>query len=1056
MSQRNILKLACILSLSLGVAACNSGDDDSPDPGNPGEQSEPLIEPGPNEAVLYYLRPDTTYEGWGLHLWNNETCSGAAAPTDWAEPLAAEGVSETYGAYYIVDTTEDAACLNFIMHKGDEKDLGDNDMLWRFDELGRRVFTLSGSSELSSDPISTEATSIEDASAHWVDAETLLWDDAEGAARVELRYAEDARIQIGDGQLSGGTAVELSTGTLSSEAANKFPHLAGWPAFEVPLTNSERARALKGQLVAAAFNSNDELMAATRIQIPGVLDDLFTYDGPLGAIVSDSGVNFRVWAPTARSVRLHVFNARKETLDSYPVDMTADPNRPGTWIYSGPLSLDRMFYQYEVTVFHPRTDAVETTMTTDPYALSLSTNGQYAQVVSLDDSDLKPAGWDSLAPPAVASPENIVVYETHIRDFSAGDASVSVDSRGKYGAFSEAGSSGVAHLRRLAAAGVTHLHLLPAFDIATVDENPANVVDIDDNFSRLCDLSEEAASQWSSYCGDGTIRSVLESFDPTTGDAQALYSALRGLDSFNWGYDPVHYTVPEGSYASEADGTGRILEFRQMVQSLTDMGFNVVMDVVYNHTNSSGLADKSVLDKLVPGYYHRQNPQTGAVEQSTCCENTASEHAMMEKLMIDSLVTWADQYGISGFRFDLMGHHMLSNMTKALEAVKAVDPDAYFYGEGWNFGEVASNARGVNAIQTNMAGTGIGSFNDRSRDGIRGGGPFDGGTALRQNQGVANGLYTQPNALNSGSEDEKLRLFQTMDWIRVGIAGGLAEYSFETADGQVRTAAEIDYNGQAAGYTADPQELVNYVSKHDNQTLWDNNQYKIPSTVSSSDRAKMQVVGLSVPILSQGIPFLHMGSELLRSKSMQRDSYDSGDWFNAVDFSYQETAWNRGLPREDKDGDNWPVILDILADPNAEPTPADILTTRDAVEALLRIRQTSPLFRLRTGAAVQQRLTFHNTGPGQVPGVLAYSLDDGTNAGADLDAARDAIMVVINASPTSQTIGTALSGFTLHPELNGRVAATASAGDFTVPGMSFAVFEQIQSGGQGAGAPVQP
>ncbi|BES71027.1 pullulanase-type alpha-1,6-glucosidase [Marinobacter nanhaiticus D15-8W] len=1056
MNQRHILKLACVFALSLGVVGCNSGDDDPSDPGTPGDSTEPLIEPGANEAVLYYLRPDATYDGWGLHLWNNDACAGAAAPTDWAEPLAAEGVSDTYGAYYIIDTTEDASCLNFIMHKGDEKDLGGNDILWQFDELGRRVFTLSASSKLSSEPISAEPLVIEGASAHWVDQQTLLWDDAEGASRVELRYDVNARIELNDGQLAGGSSVELANGSLSSASAEKFPHLANWPAFEVPLTGSDRTDALKGQLVAAAYNADDELMAATRLQIPGVLDELFAYEGQLGATVNGSGVDFRVWAPTAKAVNLHVFDAGKNATDGYPVAMTADPDHPGVWTYSGPLSLDRMFYQYEVAVFHPRTDAIETTMTTDPYARSLSTNGQYAQVVDLEDSDLKPSGWDSLTPPTVANPEDIVVYETHIRDFSAGDASVSAEDRGKYAAFSEAGSSGVTHLQRLADAGITHLHLLPSFDIATVNEDPSKVVDIEDDFNQLCSLSEEAATRWADKCSAGTIRSVLASFDPATGDAQALYSTLRGIDSFNWGYDPVHYTVPEGSYASDADGTARILEFRQMVHSLTSMGFNVVLDVVYNHTNSSGLADKSVLDKLVPGYYHRQNSQTGAVEQSTCCENTASEHVMMEKLMIDSLVTWADQYGISGFRFDLMGHHMLSNMTKALEAVQDVDPDTYFYGEGWNFGEVANNARGLNAIQANLAGTGIGSFNDRSRDGVRGGGPFDGGQALRDNQGFANGLFTLPNELNSGAEDEKQQLLHSMDWIRVGIAGGLADFSFETADGNLRTGAEIDYNGQAAGYTADPQELVNYVSKHDNQTLWDNNQYKIASSASSSDRANMQVVGLSVPILGQGIPFLHMGSEILRSKSMQRDSYDSGDWFNAVDFSYQETAWNRGLPREDKDGDNWPVILEIIEDPNAEPTPTDILATRDAVETLLRIRKNSPLFRLQTGDAVKQRLAFHNTGPGQIPGVLAFSLDDGSSAGADLDNARDALMMIINATPDSQTVSTGMTGFSLHPQLDGNVAATFLAGDFVVPGLSVAVFEQVQTGAQGPGIPAQP
>ena len=192
--------------------------------------------------------------------------------------------------------------------------------------------------------------------------------------------------------------------------------------------------------------------------------------------------------------------------------------------------------------------------------------------------------------------------------------------------------------------------------------------------------------------------------------------------------------MPEGSYSTNPDGPARIVEFREMVQALNKMGLRVVMDVVYNHTNASGQNPKSVLDRIVPGYYHRLN-DSGAVETSTCCSNTASEHNMMEKLMVDSVVTWAKDYKVDGFRFDLMGHHMMSNMLKVRAALDALTlaqdgvdgKSIYMYGEGWNFGEVADNARGVNATQLNLAGTGIGTFNDRSRDAVRGIGPFDSG-----------------------------------------------------------------------------------------------------------------------------------------------------------------------------------------------------------------------------------------------------------------------------------------------------------------------------------------
>ncbi|MDX1552374.1 MAG: alpha-1,6-glucosidase domain-containing protein, partial [Marinobacter sp.] len=267
---------------------------------------------------------------------------------------------------------------------------------------------------------------------------------------------------------------------------------------------------------------------------------------------------------------------------------------------------------------------------------------------------------------------------------------------------------------------------------------------------------------------------------------------------------------------------------------------------------------------------------------------------------------------------------------------------------------------------------------------------------------------------------------------------------FVTADGNTRTGAEIDYNGQNAGYTSDPQEVVNYVSKHDNQTLWDNNQYKADFATTRQERAQMQVVGLSVPLLSQGIPFIHMGSELLRSKSMERDSYDSGDWFNEVDFSYQDTAWNRGLPRQDKDGANWELITEIIGQFQAGPGASEINYTREQVEKLLAVRSESELFRLQTAEAISQRLTFHNTGADQLPGVILFSLDDGPDNGlADLDSDVDQIVVVINGAGSERSVNTSLSDtFTVKADTSPTQGAAAANGTFTVPGLSVAVFSR--------------
>src|SRR5262249_9504297 len=354
-----------------------------------------------------------------------------------------------------------------------------------------------------------------------------------------------------------------------------------------------------------------------------------------------------------------------------------------------------------------------------------------SQIVSLADAAYKPAGWDGLSKPRLDAPEDIVLYELHVRDFSANDASVPANLKGTFKAFT-LNSNGMLHLRSLALAGLTHVHILPSFDISSVNEDK---------------------STWQSPAGN------LASFAPDSTEQQSRVQAVANTDGFNWGYDPWHYTVPEGSYSTNPDGPTRILEFRQMVQGLNQSGLRLVMDVVYNHTTAAGQNDHSVLDKIVPGYYYRLNSD-GNITTSSCCQDTAAEFNMMEKLLIDSVLTWAKSYKVDGFRFDLMSFHMKRTMQKLRSALDALTPatdgvdgkKVYLYGEGWNFGEVANNARGVNATQANMAGTGVGTFSDRIRDGVRGGGPFSG----IQEQGYLTGLYYDPNATSQGSAQDQL------------------------------------------------------------------------------------------------------------------------------------------------------------------------------------------------------------------------------------------------------------------------------------------------------------
>jgi pullulanase len=562
--------------------------------------------------------------------------------------------------------------------------------------------------------------------AHWVSLDTILWNTT-GSPNYSysLYYSPEANLELTADGVKNGVEIPLIYQRSGAPTAiiRQFPHLGAYTALTLDGITAETARAaLKGQIAVIVRDQSGKVVDVTAVQIPGVLDVLYPYSGELGVTWKGNQPTLRVWAPTAVSVTLNLFaDADTATAQKLPMDWDA---ATGVWSIQGAPEWKNQFYLYEVKVYVPSTGKIETNLVTDPYSFSLSTNSKRSQIVDLNDPALAPVNWAGTAKPALAAPEDIVIYELHIRDFSISDQSVPANLRGTYLAFTQTESNGMQHLRALADAGLTHLHLLPTFDIASVDEDKSTWRSVDvDELSKYRANSER--------------------------QSQAV-SALNGMDGFNWGYDPLHYTVPEGSYSTDPKGATRIVEFRQMVQALNASGLRVVMDVVYNHTNASGQNPNSVLDRVVPGYYHRLNAE-GNVEKSTCCDNTATEHAMMRKLMVDSVVTWARAYKVDGFRFDLMGHHMLADMQTVREALDALTlakdgmdgKSIYIYGEGWNFGEVANGARGVNAIQANIAGTGIGVFNDRLRDGVRGGGPFDDPRL----QGFVTGLFLEPNAV---------------------------------------------------------------------------------------------------------------------------------------------------------------------------------------------------------------------------------------------------------------------------------------------------------------------
>lgn len=831
-----------------------------------------------------------------------------------------------------------------------------------------------------------------EARAHWIDAGTIAWPTTLGGAfaggQWQLYSSADAALDVADGEVVGGTdPVSLSpvVGGLTQAQAERFPALADYTALRVEgVDRAAVAELLRGQLRVARRDGTGALTAFTGVQIPGVLDDLYAgaaADDALGVTFRGAKPTFRLWAPTAQSATLLTWDAGATgTPARHEATFDADA---GTWSVAGKSGLKGDEYQWEVVVYAPSTDAIETNAVTDPYSLALTENSVRSVAIDLDDKTWMPKQWRKAKAPVIDDPVDRTIYELHIRDFSITDETVPAEERGTYLAFTRK-SAGTAQLKQLADAGMNTVHLLPSFDIATIEEDRAAQATPD------CDLA---------------------SFGPASTEQQACVEAVADTDGFNWGYDPFHFTVPEGSYAVDPDGGARVGEFRSMVGALHGMGLQVVLDQVFNHTAQSGQGEKSVLDRVVPGYYHRLNA-AGAVQTSTCCQNVATEHELAEKLMVDSVVTWARDYKVDGFRFDLMGHHSKANMLAVRDALDALTlkrdgvdgSKIYLYGEGWNFGEVADNALFEQATQGQLGGTGIGTFNDRLRDAVHGGSPVDSGSTFRQ--GFGTGLGTDPNGdpINGTTEQALADLGHQMDLVKLGLAGNLRDYRLIDHTGAVTLGSELDYNGQQAGYADEPDEVINYVDAHDNETLFDLSVLKLPTDTTMAERVRMNTLSLATVTLSQTPSFWHAGTELLRSKSLDRNSYNSGDWFNRIDWTGQESTFGSGLPRAADNEEKWPIMRPLLENPDLKPDAAAMAAAEAAALDLLRARSDIDLLRLGSAALIEQKVTFPGSGAQQTPGVIVMQIDD--LVGPDADRDLDGALVVFNASPepTTQTV----------------------------------------------------
>ncbi|XP_068641519.1 pullulanase 1, chloroplastic isoform X2 [Aristolochia californica] len=872
------------------------------------------------------------------------------------------------------------------------------------------------------------------AKAYWVTRSIIAWKMQPSDKLCYLYASKSGNLHISDDGIEGYDVkiqLHMCNNGLPTNITQKFPHILGYKAFKIQSLTDVRDL-LKCQLAIAAFNVDGKCSTATSLQLPGVLDDLFSYTGPLGAVFSKRSISLHLWAPTAQVVNVFIYPdpSSDELLESVQLEEIN-----GVWSIEGPRGWEGCYYVYEVFVYHHTTLKIERCLVNDPYARGLSADGKRTLLVDLDSDALKPEGWDKLADekPDLSSVTDISIYELHVRDFSARDHTVDPDIRGGYLAFTCQESAGIRHLKELSDAGLTHVHLLPSFQFAGVDDRKENWKYVD--YERLVQLP------------------------PDSDEQQAQVVAIQDEDSYNWGYNPVLWGVPKGSYASNPEGPDRILEFRKMVQALNRIGLRVILDVVYNHLHGSGpLDENSVLDKVVPGYYLRRSTD-GCIENSTCVNNTASEHFMVERLILDDLRCWAVDYKVDGFRFDLMGHIMRSTMVKAKNTLHSLKSDTdkvdgskiYIYGEGWDFGEVAKSGRGVNASQFNICGTGIGSFNDRIRDAVLGGSPF--GHPLQQ--GFATGLALQPNAHDHGSKDVVDDMLSSLkDHIQVGMAANLKDFIFTSQKGEaVKGCQVVTHDGLPVAYAVSPEETINYVSAHDNETLFDIVSLKTPFELSVHERCRINHLVTSIVALSQGIPFFHSGDEMLRSKSLDRDSYNSGDWFNRLDFSYESNNWGVGLPPREKNELNWSLIKPRLANSSFKPQKSHILAAFQNFKDLLRIRYSSPLFRLKTANTIQERVRFHNTGPSSVPGVIVMSIEDGHEGVpglAQLDSLFYYVVVIVNARPkeVSFTIPTfRIINFMLHPvqlmSSDGIMKSSsfeASSGSFAVPPRTTSVF----------------
>ncbi|MDR0283980.1 MAG: DUF3372 domain-containing protein, partial [Propionibacteriaceae bacterium] len=488
----------------------------------------------------------------------------------------------------------------------------------------------------------------------WLDRTTLAVPAQAGdvpAASLTWSWADHPEITLTPAGPVSAALATRNTRTTGYETLTVATTCPGAGCTPPDLATTLKAALVAGPYTLLATDAGGDVAVETGMQTARLLDDLYAAagDATLGLTWTGGVPTACVWAPTATTVDIITADLEAAVSGTASVPATRTPATldpaTGVWCVTGPASWTNDAYVWAVDVFVPSEAGVVENLVTDPYSVGLTTDSGWSVFVDLTSPQWAPGLWaDTPVPAPLRTQAEQTIYELHVRDFSAADTSVPAAERGTYAAFAELGSNGMTHLAALADAGLTTVHLLPTFDIATIPENRA------DQVTPAIPANPAPASD---------------------GPANAI-KAVADQDAYNWGYDPWHYSTPEGSYATTPDQVGgaRTAEFRSMVGGLHAIGLRVVLDEVFNHTSASGQGAKSVLDRVVPGYYHRLDAG-GDIETYTCCQDTASENLMMGKLMVDSVVTWVKDYHVDGFRFDIMGVHSLANLRDIRAALDA-------------------------------------------------------------------------------------------------------------------------------------------------------------------------------------------------------------------------------------------------------------------------------------------------------------------------------------------------------------------------------------------------